>query len=71
MNCSVYPPATEIAKAENRIFPISMRTFAARIETYQQLGCWTPHADITRAADERTLDVFEYNRLLKQRYRYE
>jgi hypothetical protein len=27
--------------------------------------------EITRAAYEKTLDVFEYNGLLKQRYRYE
>jgi hypothetical protein len=27
--------------------------------------------EITRAAYERALDVFEYNGLVKQRYRYE
>ena len=41
------------------------------IATYQQLGCWTPHVEITREAYERTLDGFEYNRLVKRRYRYE
>jgi hypothetical protein len=41
------------------------------IATYQQLGWWTPHAEITREAYERTLDVFEYNGLVKRRYRYE
>ena len=41
------------------------------IATYQQLGCWTPHVEITREAYERTLDVFEYNGLLKQRHPYE
>ncbi|MND03025.1 hypothetical protein D3C83_226480 [compost metagenome] len=41
------------------------------IATYQKLGCWTPHAEITQAAYERTLDVYEHNGLLKQRYRYE
>ena len=41
------------------------------IGTYQQLGCWTPHVEITRAAYEKTLDVFEYNGLLKQRHPYD
>jgi NitT/TauT family transport system substrate-binding protein len=41
------------------------------IATYQKLGCWTPHAEITRAAYEKTLDIFEYNGQLKARYAYE
>jgi NitT/TauT family transport system substrate-binding protein len=65
-------PATEIARAEKPYFPdIDEDVLADCIATYQQLGCWTPHAEITRAAHEKTLDVFEYNGLLKQRYRYE
>jgi NitT/TauT family transport system substrate-binding protein len=65
-------PATEIAKAEKQYFPdIDQDVLADCIATYQQLGCWTPHVEITRAAYEKTLDVFEYNGLLKQRYRYE
>ncbi len=65
-------PAAEIAKAEKQYFPdIDENVLADCIATYQQLGCWTPHAEITRAAYEKTLDVFEYNGLLKQRYRYE
>ena len=62
----------EIAKAEKPYFPdIDESVLADCIATYQQLGCWTPHVEITRAAYEKTLDVFEYNGLLKQRYRYE
>lgn len=65
-------PATEIAKAEKEYFPdIDEDVLADCIATYQKLGCWTPHVEITRAAYEKTLDIFEYNGLLKQRYRYE
>jgi len=65
-------PAAEIARAEKSYFPeIDEKVLADCIATYQQLGCWTPHVEITPAAYERTLDIFEYNGLLKQRYRYE
>ncbi len=65
-------PAAEIAKAEKPYFPkIDEGVLADCIATYQQLGCWTPHVEITQAAYEKTLDVFEYNGLVKQRYRYE
>lgn len=65
-------PAAAIARAEKPYFPdIGEDVLADCIATYQQLGCWTPHVEITRAAYEKTLDVFEYNGLLKQRYRYE
>jgi NitT/TauT family transport system substrate-binding protein len=65
-------PATEIAIAEKPYFPdIDEAVLADCIATYQQLGCWTPHVEITPAAYEKTLDVFEYAGLLKRRYRYE
>jgi len=65
-------PAAEIAKAEKPYFPdIDESVLADCIATYQQLGCWTPHIEITRPAYEVTLDVFEYNGLLNDRYRYE
>lgn len=65
-------PAAEIAKAEKPYFPdIDEAVLADCIATYQRLGCWTPHVEITRAAYEKTLDVYEYNGLVKQRYRYE
>ncbi len=65
-------PATAIARAQKPYFPdIDEDVLADCIATYQQLGCWTPHVEITRAAYERTLDVFEYVGQLKQRYRYE
>ena len=65
-------PADEIAAAETAYFPkIDERVLAKCIATYQRLGCWTPHVEITRPAYEVTLDVFEYGGTLKQRYRYE
>ncbi|HEX2198985.1 MAG TPA: ABC transporter substrate-binding protein [Burkholderiales bacterium] len=65
-------PAAEIARAQKPYFPdIGEPVLAECIATYQQLGCWTPHVEITRAAYGKTLDIFEYNGLLKQRYRYE
>jgi NitT/TauT family transport system substrate-binding protein len=65
-------PAIEIARAERDYFPkIGEDVLARCIATYQQLGCWTPHIEITRPAYEVTLDVFEHFGTLKKRYRYE
>lgn len=59
------------ARAEKAYFPyIDEAVLADTIASYQQLGCWTPHAEITQAAYEATMDIFEYNGLLKERYRY-
>ncbi len=64
--------AAEIAKAEASYFPqIDEAVLADCIGTYQRLGNWTPHVEITPAAFEATLDIFEYNGLLKERYVYE
>lgn len=65
-------PAAEIARAEQPFFPgIDERVLAECIASYQRLGCWTPHAEITREAYERTLDIFEFNGLVNARHRYE
>lgn len=65
-------PAAEIAKAEKPFFPaIDEQALAECIAAYQQLGCWTPHVEITRPAYERTLDVFEYAGQLKRRYAWD
>lgn len=65
-------PAAEIARAEKPYFPdIDEAVLADCIATYQQLGCWTPHVEITQQAFEATLDIYAYNGLLKERYRYE
>ncbi len=68
----VETPAAEIARAEKDYFPkIDEDVLARCIATYQQLGCWTPHIEITRPAYEVTLDVFEHFGTLKERYPYE
>ena len=65
-------PAEEIARAEKEYFPkISQDVLTSCIATYQQLGCWTRHVEITRPAYEATLDIFQYNGTLGQRYAYE
>ncbi len=65
-------PAAEIARAEKPYFPnIDEPVLARCIETYQQLGCWTPHVEITQEAYEVTLDVFEHAGQLNERYAYE
>ncbi|MEJ0017615.1 MAG: ABC transporter substrate-binding protein [Acetobacteraceae bacterium] len=65
-------PAIEIAKAEKSFFPaIELDVLAQCISSYQQLGCWTPHVEITRPAFEVALDVFEHFGSLKERYAYD
>lgn len=65
-------PAEEIARAEKAYFPkIDEAVLADCIGTYQKLGCWTPHVEITPEAYEVTLDVFEYNGTLTERYAYD
>ncbi|MGI9463806.1 MAG: ABC transporter substrate-binding protein, partial [Aestuariivirgaceae bacterium] len=65
-------PAAEIARAEKPYFPdIDEAVLADCIATYQQLGCWTPHVEITRPAYEATLDIYAYNGQLGERYDYE
>ena len=65
-------PAAEIARAQKPYFPhTDERVLANCIATYQRLGCWTRHVEITRAAYEKTLDVYEYSGLIKQGYAYE
>ncbi|MFY0612103.1 MAG: ABC transporter substrate-binding protein [Hyphomicrobiaceae bacterium] len=65
-------PAAEIARAEKSYFPNTDEAVLAKcIETYQKLGCWTPHAEITKPAFEVALDVFEHFGTLKERYAYE
>jgi NitT/TauT family transport system substrate-binding protein len=65
-------PAAEIAAVEQSWFPeVSPGALQQCIASYQQLGCWTPHVEITRAALEVTMDVFEYTGGITERYRYE
>ncbi|MEZ5935698.1 MAG: ABC transporter substrate-binding protein [Alphaproteobacteria bacterium] len=64
--------ADEIAASQASYFPkIDRDVLRDCIATYQKLGCWTPHVEITPEALEVTLDVFEHAGTLKERYRYD
>jgi NitT/TauT family transport system substrate-binding protein len=68
----VSTPAATIAAAEAAFFPeIDRAVLTATIASYQQLGCWTPHVEITRPAFDVTQDVFQHARLITRRHRYE
>jgi NitT/TauT family transport system substrate-binding protein len=41
------------------------------ITSYQQLGCWTPHVDITDAAYNATLDIYQQSGGLETRLPYD
>ena len=41
------------------------------VAAYQALGCWTTRARISEASYARTLDVFEFSGLIRQRHAYE
>lgn len=65
-------PAAEIAAAEARYFPeIDEEVLVRSIDAYQKLGCWAPHVEITRAAYEVTMDVFEHVGVLTTRHPYD
>jgi NitT/TauT family transport system substrate-binding protein len=65
-------PADRVAEAEASFFPdIARPVLTATIAFYQALGCWPPHAEITRPAFEVALDVFQHAGLITRRHRYE
>ena len=65
-------PAAKVAEVEAAFFPnIDRAVLTQTIATYQKLGNWTPHVEITRPAFEVTLDVFEYSGLITKRHKYE
>ena len=64
--------AAEIARAQEPFFPkIDPDVLRACIATYQALGTWTPHVEITRDAYAATLDIYEYAGGLGERFAYE
>jgi NitT/TauT family transport system substrate-binding protein len=65
-------PAAEIALAEAPFFPgIDRQVLAATIGSYQKLGNWSAHVEITRPAWEATVDIFLHAGLITKRHRYE
>lgn len=64
--------AAEIARAQKPYFPdIDESVLTACIDTYQKLGNWTPHVEITDAAYQATLDIYEYAGGLTERFTYD
>jgi NitT/TauT family transport system substrate-binding protein len=65
-------PAAEVTRAEASFFPdIAPEVLTATIATYQKLGNWTPHVEITRPAWEATVDIFQHAGLITKRHKYE
>jgi NitT/TauT family transport system substrate-binding protein len=65
-------PASEIAAAQSEYFPdTDPQVLLDCIASYQKLGCWTPHIEITDEAYSATLDIYEYNGLINSRYPYD
>ena len=65
-------PAIEIAHAEKPLFPnINETVLTDCIKTYQKMGVWSRHIDITNSAYDTMLDIFEYDDKLKTRYKYD
>lgn len=64
--------AEEIAASQKEYFPaIDLKVLSDCIGTYQTLGNWSPHVDITHSAYEATLDIYEYAGGLSVRHPYE
>jgi NitT/TauT family transport system substrate-binding protein len=65
-------PAAEVARAEAPFFEsVDLPVLEATIATYQKLGNWSPHVEITRPAFEATLNIFQHSKLITRRHRYE
>ena len=65
-------PAAEVGKAEAQYFKdIDPAVLTETITTYQKLGNWTPHVEITRPAFEATVDIFQHAGLITKRHAYE
>jgi len=64
--------AEEIARAQQSYFPkIDNKVLTNCIATYQKLGNWSPHIEITNEAYEATLDIYQYAGDIKSRYPYD
>ena len=65
-------PAAEVARVEASLFPdVPSAVLTTTIATYQRLGNWTPHVEITRPAWEATVDIFLHAGLITRRHGYE
>ena len=65
-------PAAEITALQQDWFAgVDALALENCIASYQRLGCWTPHIEITRPAYEVILDIFEYTGDIDERYPYD
>lgn len=65
-------PAQDVARAEAAYFAdIDLEVLEATIATYQHLGCWPQHAEITKPAYEVTVDVFQHGGLITKRHAFD
>jgi NitT/TauT family transport system substrate-binding protein len=65
-------PAADVAKVEASFFKdIDLPVLTSTVATYQKLGNWTPHVEITRSAFATTLDIFQHAGLISKRHAYE
>lgn len=65
-------PAADISRQIQSMLPgISPAVLTQTIVAYQRLGCWTGEVRISEASYAKTLDVFEYAGLIRQRYAYD
>ncbi len=65
-------PADEVARVEAPYFKdIDTAVLAATISTYQKMGNWSPHVEITRSAFNATVDIFMHAGLITKRHAYE
>ncbi len=65
-------PAAEIAALQQSWFPgVGAAALENCMASYQDLGCWTPHVEITPAAYEVILDIFEFTGDITRRHPYE
>ena len=65
-------PAAQVAEAEAPFFKdIDRSVLSDTIATYQRLGNWTPHVEITHAAFAATLDIFQHAGLITKRHGYD
>lgn len=62
----------ELVKLVHKFFPdINPEVLVLTLQTYQQLGCWTPDPVISQTAYDNLLDVFMHSGLISQRHPYD
>lgn len=63
--------ASEIAAIEEPWFPeTDLAALTECIASYQKLGCWTPHVEITETAFSAIVDIFTHAGTIDKRYTY-